>query len=325
MRGEESSHCAIYFGDTEPCMTTTTLATPQPYHPASLGNPEPHPLLVTHPLHVPIMSISVAIPSRLRAYIDYTHHLGIPLVTAFSRPQLQASFARFERGTPAIIPKGSVLNPEFAKFMVGRLKLRSEKSISSCSKHLKSMPVHEMLRDAAVSAMGDPTKFSDIAYQREPLSLGVASKPDCSPLKVDISGMCSPFGATQTNILAAMVVDRTHRLEHFTHVILKSLSEAGFCATAYPSFMGLMMTRMLDTYPRKGTYDRKTGRWNNKGRPVRPKVDASNLIQGWNDFEWATNVQLEKICIYELGMTERLPDGAFQEKQKVEVASVMLP
>lgn len=54
-------------------------------------------------------------------------------------------------------------------------------------------------------------------------------------------------------------------------------------------------------------------------------VDASDLIQGWNDFEWATNVQLEKISIYKLGMTEQLPDGGAQEKQRVEYASIMLP
>ena len=269
--------------------------------------------------------MSVARITPFRPHIDHTHYLGIPLVTAFSRPQLQASFARFERETPAIIPKGSVLNPEFAKFLLGSLELKSKKRINACSKHLRSMPVHEMLRVAAVSAMRDPTTFSDIPYQREPLSLGLASEPDCSPLKVDISGMSSPFGRMPTQILGAMVVDRTHRLEHFKDIILKSLSEAGFCATAVPSFMGLMMTRMLVVYPREGTYDKKTGRWNHKERPEDPKIDASDLIQGWNDFEWATNVQLEKICIYKLGMKERLPDGGVQEKQREEVASIMLP
>ena len=186
------------------------------------------------------------------------------------------------------------------------------------------MPVHEMLRVAAVSAVRGRPSFSDHAYQHEPLSLGVARKLDYPPLKVDISGIHAPNGDSSTSILVANIVDRTHRLEHFKHIILKSLSKAGFQATApvaSPYNTVLMMTRLTSWWV-KITYDPKTGRWTT---PTPPLVDASDLIRGWNDFQWATNVQLEKICIYKLGIMERLPDGGARQKQLVEVDSIKLP
>ena len=267
--------------------------------------------------------MSAARARRLRPHIDYTHQLSIPLSTPSSRPQLNASFARFERETSNIIPKGSVFNPEFAMLFLGKLKLESRERINAFSKHLHNMPVHEMLRVAAVSAVKGRPSFPDHAYQHEPLSLGVASKLDYPPLKVDISGMNSPNGDSSTRILVAMVVDRTHRLEHFKHMILKSLFKAGFQATApvaSPITTTLMMTRLALWWV-KNT-DPKTGR---SKAATPPLVDASDLIQGWNDFEWATNVQLEKMCIYRLGVMERLPGGEARQKQPVEVDSIKLP
>ena len=137
--------------------------------------------------------------------------------------------------------------------------------------------------------------------------------------------MHSPRGDSPTNVLAAMVVDRTHRLEHFKHIIFKSLSKAGFQAVVAPhNTTSLMMTELCASWWGNDSYDPKTERWNKK-RPAAPLVDASDLIQGWNDFEWATNVQLEKVCIYKLGIMERLPGGGARQKQIAEVDSIMLP
>ena len=94
------------------------------------------------------------------------------------------------------------------------------------------MPVHEMLRGATVSAVRVPPRFSHLAFQRELLSLGVASKLDYSLLKFDISGMFSPYGDSSNSVLSALVVDRMFWLEHSKHSILKSLSVAGFVTIA---------------------------------------------------------------------------------------------
>lgn len=137
--------------------------------------------------------MTAKITRRLQAYKDFTHYLGIPTVTPSSRPQLQASFTQFERETSDLIPKGSVLKSEQFLFAWGRLRLRSKERIDACSRHLHSLDMREMLRDAAVAAMRGPPLFDDIPYIGITPALGVATTLDLSPLKVDISGLFSPF------------------------------------------------------------------------------------------------------------------------------------
>ena len=207
-----------------------------------------------------------------------------------------------------------MLNPNFANLGLGVLKLESKERINACLKHLHDMPVRKMLRVAAMGALVH--KVLSRAWDR-----GL----DYSPLKVDISGIFSRHGDSPTTVFSAEVIDPTQRLVHFKREILKSLSEAGFRATALPDEMNLMMTRSNAWWPPKGTYDPKIGEWSKKGRPRPPLVDAGNLIRDWNKFEWATNVQLEKICIYDIGMMERLPGDEAWEKEMVEVDSIILP
>lgn len=138
--------------------------------------------------------MSIMKARRLQAYKDFTHYLSIPLATRSSRPQLHASFARFERETSSIIPEGSVHNPDFVMLALGRLKLNSKERVDACSKHLHGLDMHEMLRVAAVNAIGSPPRFTDLPYHGDaPPAFGVAVTVDFSPLKVDISGLVSPF------------------------------------------------------------------------------------------------------------------------------------
>ena len=159
---------------------------------------------------------------KLIAYRDFTHYLDIPLATRASRPQLRASFAQFERETSAVFPKGSVRNPNFAMLSLGRLRLKSKDSIDACSKHLHSLDMHEMLRVAAVNAVGGPPSFDDLPYIGDPPhEFDLTSTVDYSPLKVDVSGLCSPLDyPSRTKSLMALAIDRTYRLHHFQHILL---------------------------------------------------------------------------------------------------------
>ena len=137
--------------------------------------------------------MSVKRAGRLLHYKDFTHYLNIPVVTPSSRLQLQASFAHFERETASIFPEGAVLNPGWFNLGLGRLRLKSEERIDACSRHLHRLDLGEMLRDAAVAATGGPPNFGDIPYIGNVPTFGVATTVDLSPLKVDVSGIFSPF------------------------------------------------------------------------------------------------------------------------------------
>ncbi len=264
---------------------------------------------------------------RLIPYKDFTHYLSVPITTRPSRLQLQASFARFERETSAIIPEGSVANPDYVKLNFGRLKLGSKERIDACSKHLHSLNMDKILGIAAVNAMNGPPKFEDLPYSR-PVSYppGVATIFDMSPLKVDMAGISSPNESpSRVSTLEASFIDRTHRSQHFQHIILVSLFKAGFLANAFYNKIPVVDTAIKVWLPHKGTRDPKTGRWSNPVGPRIPLFDASDLIDERKDYKWATNVRLEKLGVYALGSREKLPGGGAREKQMTEAASVALP
>ncbi|CAF9906545.1 MAG: hypothetical protein ALECFALPRED_002427 [Alectoria fallacina] len=269
--------------------------------------------------------MSIIKARRSQAYKDFTHYLSIPLATRSSRPHLNASFARFERETSAKIPKGSVQNPDFVTLGLGRLKLNSKDRVDACLKHLHGLDMHEMLRVAAVNAIGRQPDFQSLPYEgATPHAFGVATTIDFSPLKVDVSGIsCShPSHAV---FLGSSVIDRTHWLQHFQHILLNSLFKAGFLVNAFHNQVGVVNTGLPSTWGHKRVYDRKTGRWYSPGRPRTPQFDARDLIQEWRDHDWVTNIQLEKLCVHGLGSRERLPDGGAREKRKTEIDSIALP
>ena len=69
----------------------------------------------------------------------------------------------------------------------------------------------------------------------------------------------------------------------------------------------------------------KTKQWSYSKRPMAPKFDARDLIRRWKDYEWATDIQLEKIGVYALGSKEKLPGGGYRLKQMTEIDSIALP
>ena len=266
-------------------------------------------------------------PRKLVENKDFTHYLSIPIATRSSRPQLRASFARFERETAAIIPEGSVLNPDFARINLGRLNLRSKNRIDAFSKHLHGLDMHEMLRVAAVNAIDGPPKFSNLPYRgNAPCAFGVATKVDISPLKVDIFGIFSSVdNPSRTRVLRASAIDRTHRLQHFQHILLDSLFKADFLANAFHTTIGVVDTALPAAWGHKGTFDRETRKWSHPGRPKSHEADAVDLIKGWKNYDWATNIQLENLGVYVLGSREKLPGGGSREKHMTEVDSIALP
>ena len=108
--------------------------------------------------------MSVMKARKLIPYKDFTHYLSVPISTRSSRLQLQASFARFERETSAIIPEGSVVNRNYVRLGFGRLRLESKERIDACSKHLHSLDMDKILGIAAVNAMNGPPKFENLPY-----------------------------------------------------------------------------------------------------------------------------------------------------------------
>ena len=196
----------------------------------------------------------------------------------------------------------------------------------ACSRHLHGLDMREMLRVASVNAKSSPPNLTDFPYIGNVPVFGMATTVDLSPLKVDVTGLFSPFDdPSQTRALRASIIDRTHRLLYFKHILLGSLFRAGFLANAFFDSVAVVNTAVPTGWGYRGIYDRETRRWSHPKRPMAPKFDARDLIREWKDYEWATNIQLERIGIYALGSKDRLSGGGARLKQMTEVDSIALP
>lgn len=56
-----------------------------------------------------------------------------------------------------------------------------------------------------------------------------------------------------------------------------------------------------------------------------PVFDARDLIRDWKNHNWATNIQLEQIGIYPLGLKVKSGAHRVRLKQITEVDSIALP
>lgn len=172
---------------------------------------------------------------------------------------------------------------------LGRLRLESEERFHACSKHLHGLDMREMLRVAAVNAIGSPPNLTDLPYTNN-APFGMASTVDLSPLKVDISGIFSAIDdPSHTRTLRASVIDRTHRLQYFQHILLDSLFKAGFLANAFFNSIAVVNTAVPTNWGLDRIYDPKTQRWSSPGRPGPPRIDARKVIRDWKDYSWATD------------------------------------
>ena len=257
--------------------------------------------------------IRQSLPSKL-----YTHYLCIPLVTQSSKPQFYASSLDFAR-----YAKTTVVNPDVAMLYLGQVKLESKERIDACLKHLHDLNLQEMLQAAAVSTT-ESHKNNSERFVKRPLEL--ATQTHESPLRVDVSGICMPFiYSSSTKAIGASAFDRTHRLEHFHHKIIDSLWEANFLPFGISNRVNVMIDVFPSYWTWKFRYSKDTGLWNTVGQPKDPAVTENYYTWGRNDFVWAKNVRLERLCVIPKDLIKSFSDSRAREKQMEEVDGIMLP
>lgn len=275
-----------------------------------------------HHIQKKIMSATRA--RKLVPLKDFTHYLSIPLATRTSTPQFHASF---RETSSAVIPRAAILNPDLLVLNLGRLKLKSTREFEAYSKLLHAFDIPKILRVAAPTApSGQLTPVQNVPLPAGRQGLQRTMEIDDSPLKIDISGLFSiDEDASRARVLCALPTDRSHRFQHFQRIILDSLSSAGFLASRFSDgIITIVRTAMASSWGHKGFFDPRLGRWNHSGRPKTPLIDARDLIESHRDYQWATNVQLETLGVYELGPRVKLANGGARQKQMEEVDGIAL-
>jgi activating signal cointegrator complex subunit 1 len=277
-----------------------------------------------------------------------THFLCIPLVTAASKPQLEASIATFRAdvcpsqsnetdsadGVTRIHPKA--IRPAGVMHCTLGVMSLDEEQLGRAVELLKSLDITQLLSDVAdtlpsrASTRTDPQatqhepSLNDqqrISLQR-PISAPAQheSRPNSprEPLKIDLTGLVSMHDPQKTSIVYIEPYDPSARLYRFCLTLQNIFKREGILV---PDDRELRLhATIINTVYAKGK--KSQGHGPNANAPL--KIDARALLEKYDGFVWARDVVLDRIAICEMGAKKVVGEGEVLDEEYTEVASVSL-
>jgi activating signal cointegrator complex subunit 1 len=277
-----------------------------------------------------------------------THFLCIPLVTAASKPQLEASIATFRAdvcpsqsnetdsadGVTRIHPKA--IRPAGVMHCTLGVMSLDEEQLGRAVELLKSLDITQLLSDVAdtlpsrASTRTDPQatqpepSLNDqqrISLQR-PISAPAQheSRPNSprEPLKIDLTGLISMHDPQKTSIVYIEPYDPFARLYRFCLTLQNIFKREGILV---PDDRELRLhATIINTVYAKGK--KSQGHGPNANAPL--KIDARALLEKYDGFVWARDVVLDRIAICEMGAKKVVGEGEVLDEEYTEVASVSL-
>lgn len=112
--------------------------------------------------------------------------------------------------------------------------------------------------------------------------------------------------------------DPTSRLHHFWTSLIDSFSVAGFPVLRPQEPRVKIVDSIMVHWSKSGAYK--------KANDLRPPVfDARGLIETYEHTVWAKDVHLQRLSLFGVGISGRLPNGGRVYKEPPEIHSVALP
>jgi len=284
-----------------------------------------------------------------------THFLCLPLVTATSRPQLEESLTTFKAAVSSEKPIAPLAHSQAAA------RQDPGSSLSLPLIHPKAVrPVGALHCTLGVCSL-DSTELSEAVETlhsfdtQELLSRSVkrndedttAHPSSPGPLKIDLKGLESMHAAHSTSILYSAPTDHSERLHPFCLALQAAFKEKGLLVpderalklhativnTIYakgrrppkaPKWVADPSSQASSSSDLPDREDRSQGHGPNANAPL--KIDATQLLEGYQDYVWAENVVLDRVAICEMGAKKILDDqGNVTAEEYTEVASIPLP
>jgi activating signal cointegrator complex subunit 1 len=224
-----------------------------------------------------------------------THFLCIPLVKSNTRNQLESGLRRFETtiaglnnssGSPIRIPMAGVRPVDTLHFTLGVMTMETESELQDAIDCLHNLNVRGLLS-----------------------STNIPSPAAQNGLKISIESLTSMHNPTDTSILYAEPRDPSDRVQNFAEQILAVFREMGFITEIRP--LKLHATVFNTVYAGKDRSGRKY------------QIDATDLLEIYKDFVWATDVTIDKISLCKMGAKKEYDDKGNVVREKYEeVASV---
>lgn len=272
-----------------------------------------------------------------------THFLCLPLVTAASRPQWQASLQKLDSD---VASSPSLQNLRFGAcrplgtlhLTFGLLSLETEERKRAACDLLRSSRVLNVVygkidssRSASVTSSSiqpsnpTSTKPSEVSVIKQQT---LDPEPQGSPFYITLSGLHSMGSPSSTTVLYAAPEGTASRLHNLCTAIRELFKSANLLV--HEDRPLLLHATIINTI-----YNQPQGHSDQKGdaqvqgshrRPNRrPKrIDATELVEKYAGFEWAKEIRVEKVSICKMGAQKIVEDGVVVDSEYSELCHVDL-
>ena len=129
-------------------------------------------------------------------------------------------------------------------------------------------------------------------------------------LKVTLRGLTSMHTPSKTSILYSAPVDEDHSLQSFCQKLKDSFSEAELLVSDTRPL--LLHATIINTIYVPGVKGKVSGHGKNRAKLT---IDARDILEKYEEFEWMSDVRVEKVAICKMG-AKNLEDG--NEEYEVE-------
>lgn len=261
-----------------------------------------------------------------------THFLCLPLVTSASRPQWEASLKSFQK-----YMKGSSYSPTLCPEMIrpvgtlhitiGVMALPTLELEEAARAMLHSDHIAQCLREATRPILTElastsPNNNNIWSWSWDP---NPTPPPPLLPLITSFSGLQSMGNPTVTSIVFAPQKDPDPRIRKLA-LSVRGIFQASRLISPKKKPFTLHATILNTIYaPGRDRYGQGLAP-DSKPNPKTPikwrktvKFDATKLLERYADFEWASNVRLEKLSLCRMRAQEVVVNGvADREYEEVD-------
>ncbi|KAI9741299.1 MAG: hypothetical protein M1834_003016 [Cirrosporium novae-zelandiae] len=170
------------------------------------------------------------------------------------------------------------------------------KGSSSVSTRAPRPTAADRLQDSSANFLYNPSKPNPRTPSPRPISTTATQPSTQGPLTVSLHGLHPMHKPNSTSILYANPQDKTSRLHPFC-TCLRSIFQSSSYVLPDDRPLLLHITIFNTIYASSGSQSHGHG----KGRKGKWMIDASQILKDFGEYDWMSNVRVEKIAICEMG------------------------
>lgn len=249
-----------------------------------------------------------------------THFLCLPLVNPSSRAHLQASISRFtsevtnaDDATRTSIPPKAIQPVGAMHFTIGVMSLLSPERLEAACSFLKALNITRLFKGADAETVDDSKEGAVADGQKVEIA---DAQP--MPMKVTLSGLYPMQSPSKTSSLYISPTESPPALAPLCLNLQAAFRDAGFLLPDTRP-LKLHATIVNTIYAREAKSGKQ--RWSKDSR----KIDATELMEKFKDYEWARDLTIDRVAICEMGAKKILEGEEIVDQVYTEVASVPLP